>query len=194
MDTALEENCNFIVTGRNKRSSFISRFFSSAIDLVLQKTTLEVAILHGEINPGKIRKILIPYSGDVHTRLAIEISPALIAHFNAVITIGVVISPQTNELKRSMITDQIKKVLADDNLKASIEMIADPDILHGILRLAKNADLMVMGGKSGEFIELLFSKSLAREITEQVSCPVLWLKEYEERESFISSLFKSQEK
>ena len=44
---------------------------------------------------------------------------------------------------------------------------------------------------SGDFMELLFAKSLTREITEQVHCPVLWLKEYEERPSFWSSLFKS---
>jgi amino acid transporter/nucleotide-binding universal stress UspA family protein len=194
VDTALEEGCNFIVTGRKKGSSFASRFFSSAIDFVLQKTTLEVAILHGEVNPGKVRKILIPYSGDAHTQLAIEISPALIAHFNAIITIGVVISTQTTEINKLKITDQINKILADNNLVAQIEMIPDPDILHGILRMAKNADLLVMGGKSGDFIELLFSRSLAREITEQVSCPVLWLKEYEERESFLSTLFKSQKK
>jgi hypothetical protein len=48
-----------------------------------------------------------------------------------------------------------------------------------------------MGGKTGDFIELLFSKSLVREITEQVECPVLWLKEFEERESFFLSLFKT---
>ncbi len=194
VDTALEEGCNFIVTGRKKSSSLASRFFSSAIDLVLQKTTLEVAILHGDINPGNVRKILIPYSGDVHTQLAIEISPALIAHYNAIITIGIVIGTRTTEIKKLMISDQIKKVLADNKLEANIEMITDPDILHGILRLSKNTDLMVMGGKSGDFIELLFSRSLAREITEQVNCPVLWLKEYEERESFFSSLFKSQKK
>jgi basic amino acid/polyamine antiporter, APA family len=46
-------------------------------------------------------------------------------------------------------------------------------------------------GKTGDFIELLFSKSLVREITEQVKCPVLWLKEFEERESFFLSLFKT---
>ena len=91
-----------------------------------------------------------------------------------------------------MLSDQINKVLADNKLDASIEMITDSDILHGILKLAKNTDLLVMGGKSGDFIELLFSRSLAREITEQVNCPVLWLKEYEERESFFSSLFKSE--
>ncbi len=55
--------------------------------------------------------------------------------------------------------------------------------------MAKYTDLLVMGGKSGDFLELLFSKSVAREITESVDCPVLWLKEYEERESFLHSIF-----
>ena len=60
------------------------------------------------------------------------------------------------------------------------------------MRLSVDSDLLVMGGKTGDFIELLFSKSLVREITEQVKCPVLWLKEFEERESFFLSLFKTQ--
>jgi amino acid transporter len=194
VDTAFEEDCNFIVTGRKKHSSFASRFFSSAIDIVLQKTAIEVAILHGEIRSGEVKNILIPYSGDVHTHLAIEISPALMAYYNTKITIAVVIGPETSMLYRQKISNQIYKTLAENNLLADVEIIIDRDILHGLLKKATNTDLLLMGGKSGDFIELLFSKSLAREITEQVSCPVLWLKEYEERESFLVSLFKSQKK
>jgi hypothetical protein len=47
-----------------------------------------------------------------------------------------------------------------------------------------------MGGRGGDFLELLLAKSLAQEITERVDCPVLWVKEYEERESFWASLWK----
>jgi amino acid transporter/nucleotide-binding universal stress UspA family protein len=194
VDTALEEGCNFILTGRNKKRNFTSRFFSSAIDNVLQKTTIEVAILHGEIKPENIKKILIPYSGDIHTRLAIEISPALMEHYGAKLTVAIVFSPETSKNSRKIITDKIKQDLADDNLVANIEIVSDRDILHGILKRAKNADLLMMGGKSGDFLELLFSKSLIREITEHVNCPVLWLKEYEEREPFLISLFRTQKK
>jgi len=49
---------------------------------------------------------------------------------------------------------------------------------------------MLMGGKSGDFVELMFGLSLTREITERTNCPVLWVKEYEERESLWKSLFK----
>jgi nucleotide-binding universal stress UspA family protein len=192
VDTSMEENCNFIMTGRNKVGDFASRFFSSAIDNVLQKTTNEVAILHGDVKPEKVKRILIPYSGDIHTRLAIEISPALSDYFNAAVTIGVVVSPETPVADRQLLVEGIKNNLAELEYSAEVETIVDSDILHGILRLSKKSDLLVMGGKSGDFIELLFAKSLTREITEQAPCPVLWLKEFEERESFLSSMFKSK--
>jgi basic amino acid/polyamine antiporter, APA family len=194
VDTALEEGCNFILTGRNKTLKFTSRFFSSAIDNVLQRTAIEVAILHGDIEPDKINRILIPYSGNIHTRLAIEISPALIDYYGAKLTVAIVFSPETSKENRKVITDQIKQDIADDKITATIKVISDPDILHGILKQAEKTDLLVMGGQSGDFLELLFSKSLAREITEHVRCPVLWLKEYEERESFLLSLFKTKSK
>ncbi len=148
--------------------------------------------MHGEIKPGKIRKILIPYGGNIHTRLAIEISPALKEYYNANITVAIVFSPNTSRQDRQKITEQINMDMTENNLDANIEIISDPDILHGILKLAENTDLLVMGGRSGDFIEILLARSLVREITEQVRCPVLWLKEYEERESFFKSLFKTQ--
>jgi amino acid transporter/nucleotide-binding universal stress UspA family protein len=191
-DTALEENCNFIVTGRKKAGRFSSRFFTSVIDTLLQKTTNEVAILHGEIVPGKIRNIIIPYAGDVHTRLAVEISPALISYYNATITVAIVFAPGTSEASRQKVLGNVDTMLADKDLHAQIKTTTDSDILRGILKLSRNSDLLVMGGQSGDFIELLFARSLAREITERVRCPVLWLKEYEEREPFLMSLFKTQ--
>jgi hypothetical protein len=48
-----------------------------------------------------------------------------------------------------------------------------------------------MGGKTGDFLELLLGRSLAQEITEQSRCPVLWVKEYEERKPLWKLLLKS---
>ena len=68
--------------------------------------------------------------------------------------------------------------------------LPDTDILTGIVEESKKADMIIMGGKTGDFLELLFGRSLAQEITEQSACPVLWVKEYEERESFWKLLLK----
>ncbi len=194
LGTAEEEDCNLILTDRKKNSTFFERFFSSVVDSVLQKATTELAILHGEIKSGGVKKILIPFSGDIHTQLATEIAPSFIEYFNAEINIAVVFSPEMTIPDQQNKVDEINKLLSGNNLSANIVTIVDADILHGLLKLAVGNDLLVMGGKTGDFLELLFTKSLVMEITKQVDCPVLWMEEYEERESFFISLFKNQKK
>jgi hypothetical protein len=73
---------------------------------------------------------------------------------------------------------------------AKVEMVMEKDVRKGILKLAHDMDLVLMGGRTGDFLGLLLGKSLSQEITEQVKCPVLWVKEYEEIESFWTLLFK----
>ncbi len=193
-DTYEEESSNFILLDRKKKNSFLERFYSSVVDSVLQKSTTEVAILHGEILPGEIKNIMIPYSSDIHTQLAAEIAPALKDHFNAEIKFGVVFSPSTKEAEKLERVKSIESLLTEIEITGEIVTITDSDILQGILTLSEGNDLLVMGGKTGDFIELLFSSSLVREITERAKCPVLWLKEYEERDSFFKSLFKTNKK
>jgi len=80
------------------------------------------------------------------------------------------------------LTDVKIELLIDENkISAEIVTIRARNILSGIIKLSRDADLVLMGGRTGEFLELLFLKSLTQEITERVPCPVLWVKEYEER-------------
>jgi hypothetical protein len=66
--------------------------------------------------------------------------------------------------------------------------------LKGILKQGRDADLVLMAGRTGDFLELLFVKTVSQEITEQVKCPVLWVKEYQEPKSFWTSLLKPYNK
>jgi nucleotide-binding universal stress UspA family protein len=60
IDTAIEENCNFIVIGRQKEPTFFDRVFSSMIDTVLEKAPSEAVVLHGDFKSDQIKNILIP--------------------------------------------------------------------------------------------------------------------------------------
>jgi nucleotide-binding universal stress UspA family protein len=81
--------------------------------------------------------------------------------------------------------------LREYNLPAKVEMVVDEGVLQGVVRLSRNTDLILMAGRTGDFLELLLRQSLVQQITEETHCPVLWVKEYEERESFWLSLLKS---
>jgi basic amino acid/polyamine antiporter, APA family len=194
VDTAIEENCNFLIVGRPKQPSFLDRVFSSLIDNILYKSPCEVAILHGDLVKDKIQTILVPFAANIHTRLAIEIAPALMEYFNAQIRVIIVIDPSVPPNERKERIMQINQVLLDNSLPPNAEPIVERDVLKGILRQSRTADLLLMGARSGDFLELLLARSLTQEITERVRCPVLWVKEYEEQRSFWSSLLRSHVK
>ena len=178
--TAEEEECNFIIVGREKNPAFIERFFSSIIDSVMQRFAGEIAVLHGSFDKDKIKTILIPFRADIHAILATEIAPAFLDYFNCKIKLLLVYEPDTPRLEKEKREHKVKELIAENNIPAEVL----------ILEQSKKADMILMGGRTGDFLELLFGRSLAVEITEQSACPVIWVKEFEERESFWQLLLK----
>jgi amino acid transporter/nucleotide-binding universal stress UspA family protein len=194
IDMAAEENCNFIVIGRQKNPDFLDKVFSSLIDTVIQKTPTEVAVLHGTVDVDRIRTILIPYGANIHTRLAMEIAPALADYCHAKLEVALVFERGASKTERDEKVRQVREMIQAYSLPASLVIIREKDVLRGIVNVSRGADLVLMGGRSGDFIDLLFAKSLTQEITEQVACPVLWVKEYEERKSFWTEMLRSPQK
>lgn len=161
------------------------------IDSVIHKFPGEVAVLHGKFEKENIKTILIPFTIDIHAMLATEIAPALINYFNCKLKILLVYDPETSKQEREERELKVKELIKQNSLDAEIIIIKDADIVKAIVEQSSKVDLMLMGGKTGDFLELLLGRSLAQEITEQSSCPVLWVKEYEEREPLWKLLLKS---
>ena len=191
MDTAKEEECNLIVQVREKQPTFFERFFTTAVDTVVQNSPTESAVLHGTFSKEGIRRVLIPFGSDIHTRLAVEMARAFKDYYNCSIKIAVVFEPDVLLPERNEKLDDIRKVVSENSLEAEVEAIHESDVLRAILRKAREVDLILMGARTGDFLQLLLGKSLTREITEGAPCAVLWVKEYEERPSFVLSLFKA---
>jgi amino acid transporter/nucleotide-binding universal stress UspA family protein len=191
LETAQEENCNFIILGRQKQPTMLERFFSSTIDNVIREAPCEVAVLHGSFRPEKISRILIPFGRNIHTHLATEIAPRFAEYFSTNVRIVFVSGSEAPAVKERDALKEIRELTRSNSLTADLEVVRNPDIAAGVIGESKKSDLIIMGGQSGDFLELLFRMSLTREITERAKCPVLWVKEYEERASFWASLFTS---
>jgi amino acid transporter/nucleotide-binding universal stress UspA family protein len=194
VNTAVEEDCNFIVLGRDKHPNVLERIFSSVIDSVIAKAPCEVAVLHGQLVPDRVRTMVIPFGRDVHTRLAAEIAPAVRDLFRCAVKVVLVFEPGTAPADKEARERAVRESLAANGLQAELKILHDRDILQGLLAESREADLILMGGRTGDFMELLFGRSLAQEITDQSSCPVLWVKEYEEREPVWKLLLRPLDK
>ncbi len=100
VDTAQEEECNLIVQVREKQPTFFERFFTTAVDTVVQNSPTETAVLHGIFPKEGIRRILIPFGSDIHTRLAVEMARAFKDYYNCSIKIAVVFEPDVTPAER----------------------------------------------------------------------------------------------
>jgi nucleotide-binding universal stress UspA family protein len=189
LETAREEQCNFIVIARQKNPGTVDRIFSSLIDNVLQQATSEVAVLHGNFDPGAVRRILIPYGENVHTLLAAEIAPALKEAFRAELTVTLVLNPDDPREQSGQRLEKVREQIRETLPGARIESICARDVQAAVVEASRNADILLMGGRSGDFMELLFASSLTQDITVRAHCPVVWVKEYEERDSLWKMIF-----
>jgi nucleotide-binding universal stress UspA family protein len=82
------------------------------------------------------------------------------------------------------------ELIAKHGLSAQLEVVEDEDILRAIVRRSRGADLIVIGGRRGGPLTLLLGRSLGQEIVEEVSCPVISIVEYQEREAFWPALMR----
>lgn len=190
LDAAIEEQANFVILGREKHPGIAGRIFGSVLDTVLDSAPCEVAVLHGALPPKGVQKVLIPFGQNIHTRLALEIAPAIVNYFGAEAEIVVVEGPASPATEQRSRLDEIRHLLREHGLSARLRIVRSKGILQGVVRQSRNADLVVMGGRSGRFLGLLFGQSLTQEITEQAACPVLWINEYEPQESFWTRFMK----
>ncbi len=189
-ETAEEERCNFVVLGRSRRPPFYERVFSSVVDRTLRVIPGETAILHGSLSERPIRNILVPFGKDAHSRLALDMAPRIAAYFKARFRVLLVVEPDTEVSQQRALVADAETVLRELAPSAELVIESNTDILNGIEQHARTADLLLMGGYSGDFLGNMLGRSLTQEITEQVSIPVLWIREYEEQETFWATLLQ----
>jgi amino acid transporter/nucleotide-binding universal stress UspA family protein len=190
VDVATDEDCNFIIMGRPQRPTFVDRFFSSVIGSVVRETTCEVAVLHGQLPKEGLRRILVPFGRNVHTKLALEMAPAIVSYFKCEGRIAFVADPELSRQEREERMREAREVARASGLDAAVDVVYSPDVARAIVQQSRRAGMIVMGGRTGGFLQLLLGQSLSQEITENAHCPVLWLIEFEEKQSLWAAMFK----
>jgi amino acid transporter/nucleotide-binding universal stress UspA family protein len=194
VDTAETEDCNMVVMGRNREPAFLDRYAAAIIDEALERTTAEVIFLHGLIPEQGVRKILLPFGENIHTRLAAELAPALTDYFRAQLVVGLVLPTKVPADERERRTQKVGEFIRERCPGAEIETLQDDDVVHGVVRASRRADLLLMGGRTGSLWEMLAASSMTEDITRQATCPVIWAEEYEESRSLLTRLLQSSEK
>ncbi len=188
VDTVEAEDCNLIVLGRTREPAFFERYNAAIVDSVLERTPAEVVFLHGELPSAGVRTILLPFGENIHTRLAVEVAPALLDYFGSELTVLLVVPPDLPPQQRAEQVRQVEELVQSKCPSARLKLIEDEDVVSGVVREARKGNLLLMGGRSGSMLEMLAASSVTEDITRRAPCPVVWVEEYEEAESMLARL------
>ncbi len=182
LETAREENCNFIVMGRVGRASLSDRLLATVIDAVLENAPCDVAVVRpGSRDLTDVERILVAVSGSANARLAAELAPAFADRFDAKLRV-ITVSGATDEfgLPRYSAGNLLDDVLCDVECRRGFEreVIYASDVTEAVMSEIRPKDLVVMGARKGGAWEQLLFKSVPEEISERVNNTVVIIKKY----------------
>jgi APA family basic amino acid/polyamine antiporter len=182
LETAQEENCNFIVMGRVSKRTLGDRLLATVIDAVLENAPCDVAVVRpgaGEL--GDVERILVAVSGSANARLAAELAPAFADRFDAKLRVFTV-SGATDEfgLPRYSAGNLLDDILCDVECRRGFEreVVGAEDVTEAVISEIKPRDLVVMGARKGGAWEQLLFKSIPEEVYERVNNTVVVIKKF----------------
>lgn len=178
LETAREEQCNFIIVGRSARPRFGSRVVRSFMDRVLMESPCHVAVVKCS-DVSRVDRILVPVDDDRNSRLALELLPAFISRWKA----GTEILALT--LDGSHVKARAEQLLQRLSRELPFPAGAATSYVEGtmptkeILERIRPTDLVVMGESQWTGFAHLFGSTLPDEIAERTDRPVVFIKAYE---------------
>jgi amino acid transporter/nucleotide-binding universal stress UspA family protein len=172
-ETALEERCNLIVMGRARRVGLFERFAATIVDLVVRSAPAQVIVVTAERWPKRIETILLAYERGPHSKLSADLAEVFgTDHQNKIRAVHVLPWSAPPEAQQRA-TQEMNEDLGDRCSGGERKIVRAGDIVTGLLREAKHADLIVIGGTEAGVIEQLLAYAPPLELAERTSIPLV---------------------
>jgi len=172
-ETALEEKCNLIVMGRARRVRLIERLAATIVDSVVRSAPAQVMVVTADRWPRQVGTILLAYERGPHSKLSADLAEVLaVDHQTTIRSVHVLPWTAPPEMIQEA-RNEMEQELGERAAGGEQRVIRAGDIVTGLLREAKRADLIVMGGTEAGIIEQLLAYGPPLEMAERTSLPLV---------------------
>ncbi len=182
LETAQEEDCNFIIMGRSGPEKMLEKILTTVVDIVLKEAPCNVAIVHGE-KLEQVRRVIVTATDNANSRLAAELSPALVDKFKADLLLLRAIpqdsGPEEENQARIWVDSFVEK--ANLKIKGQRKILKAEKPAQAIAEQIWEGDLLLMGQSKGGALEQLLFTSVPEEVAEHISVPMIIFKRFQPR-------------
>lgn len=172
-ETALEERCNLVVMGRARRAGLLGRFAATIVDRVVRSAPAQVMVISAEQWPDPVRNVFLAYERGPHSELTADLAGALGGNGETKVR-AVHILPHSATAAESQAAEaDLKQALGSRHAQRELKVVHSGDIVTGLLRESKDADIIVMGGTEAGMIEQLLGYALPLELADRTAKAVV---------------------
>jgi amino acid transporter/nucleotide-binding universal stress UspA family protein len=148
VETAREEECNFIIIGQPTWGSLLERILASIVERVLQDAPCQVGIVYGRLQADRVKGIVVPVTGQANPRLAAELAPAFADRFAAPTRAVTVVEHGLSAEESERHAKEAAATLEAAGLQAPLEVLHRREIASGLSGAIRRGELVLMGAPS----------------------------------------------
>jgi amino acid transporter/nucleotide-binding universal stress UspA family protein len=148
VETAREEECNFLILGRPTWGSAMERILASLVERVLRDAPCHVGIVYGQLDAGRVKGILVPVTGRANPKLAAELAPAFVKSFDVPARAVTVIERGLSPEEAGRHKAEAEATLSSAGLDVPLEVFRARDAANGLLRTIRHGEVVLMGAPS----------------------------------------------
>ena len=172
-ETILEEHCNVVIVGWARRAGLFQRFASAIVDRVIREAPTHTLLVSAERWPENFRKVMFAYESGPHSRFAADVVALVAKATGARVLAAHVVSREATTAQNEQAETGLRGLVAEFFPDAEISIVHSGDIVTGLLRAARDADLIVAGGTEAGMLEHLLGYGVPLELAERAPMPVL---------------------
>jgi len=181
VETAREEECNFIVIGQPHRQSIFERIVSSVVERVLQNAPCQVAIVYGRMPKDGPRGVVLPTTKGANAELAAELVPAFGSWFDVPVRAVTVIPSEVPQHEADQFIAEAQETLTTAGFPGELKVVRRRDVVTGLAQLLRVRDLVVMGAPSTAPIAALFGDTVPAALARRGQHPVVVVRDVEQQ-------------
>jgi amino acid transporter/nucleotide-binding universal stress UspA family protein len=188
--SAEEEEISLLLMGWKGFTNTKDKIFGEVTDQVIRHAPCDLVVL--KLAKYPIKTILLPSAGGPNAQLASEYASVLSKDFKADLTASFVIPRKASDEDRKKAWECIDKTLENkDHTKEVKKLLIESDsIPAGLIREAKNYDLVMIGATKEGFFRRMFLGEIPERVARHSSSSVMVVKKYEGAvKSWIKKLF-----
>jgi len=179
VQTAWEEDCNFLILGEPHRPTFIERLVSSSVERVLQDAPCQVGVVYGDIEPDGVKQILLPVTSGKNSQLAVRLAPAFAARFGVPIRAVTVVDRTAPDQEAERHIEAARATIAAAEFDGELEVLRRKDVSAALLRVMRKGTLVVIGAPTAGSVLPLIGETVPAEIAHRGRNPVIVVRDVE---------------